>query len=211
LRRRRKSMHDVEFLPQWYPALHRRKLALFVQGGASLAIVILLATVLFAREWDIRCQREIVAQLDQQIHRTNQQLKKLDVVLAFQKQLREQERGIHQLGTDISAARVVNALESSMTSKTALTGLSVETQDPSPVLSGQPPVGAPEHWLNVRVQGVAPADVEVAILLDRLSRLKFLDSVAMSYIRDRSEAGHTMRDFELRFRVNLNAPAEDGT
>jgi len=211
-------MRDVEFLPQWYPAMHRRKFAVFVQAGASLVIVVLLATALFAREWNVHCQREFVAQLDQQIHRTNQQLKKLDTVLAFEKQLREKERGIHQLGMDVGAARVVNSLESSMTPKTALTGLSVETEDQAPVVAGQPASGIPAgHWLNIRLQGVAPTDIEVAILLDRLSRLKFFENVEMSYIRDRLEAGHAMRDFEVRFKVNLNASegatasAEDGT
>jgi Tfp pilus assembly protein PilN len=205
-------MHNVEFLPSWYAALQRRKCALIVQAGATLAVLLGLAVAVIDRQWNIHLQQQVVAGYDQQIHQSNQQLSKLDQVMDHQQQMRERERVIGQLGIDMDATRLVNALDGAMPPKMTLTGLSVETQEQSALPASQITAGSPlDRWLIVRMQGVAPTDVEVAILLDKLSRLKFLDSVGMGYIRDRTEAGHTMRDFELRFRMNLNAPAEGGS
>ena len=205
-------MHDVEFLPAWYPALQRRKYAMIAQASLSAVILLVLTTVVIGREWDIHRQRQVVAHYDEQIRQANQQLSTLYKVLAVQDHLRQQERVIGQLGIDLDASRLLGALESAMPPKMALTGLSVETQEQS-ILPVNQVTGASalDRWLIVRLQGVAPTDVEVAMLLDKLSRLKFLDSVAMTYIRDRTEAGHAMRDFELRFRVNLNMPVEGGS
>ena len=64
---------------------------------------------------------------------------------------------------DIDATRLMNVLESAMPPKMALTGLSIESQDQSPAtvtaVSFSPGV---DHWLNVRMQGVAPTDGERA-------------------------------------------------
>jgi Tfp pilus assembly protein PilN len=204
-------MHNVEFLPKWYPALQRRKFAVTVQAAASLAILLVMAAAVVGREWNIHRQLDVVARFDQQIHQSDQQLAHLDQVLQRQHEMLQQERVIGQLGLDVDTTRLVNALAVSMPPKMTLTGLSLETQEQTTASASQTAPAPPiDRWLIVRVQGVAPTDVEVAILLDKLSRLKFLDSVGMSYIRDRTEAGHAMRDFELRFRVNLNVPAEGG-
>jgi Tfp pilus assembly protein PilN len=203
-------MYNVEFLPEWYQSLQRRKWAVVIQAGLSLAIVLGLVGTLIGREWEIHRQLQIVAQNDLQLRQSNRQLAKLNGVLATQDQLRQQEHAINQLGIDLDATRVVNALETAMPPRMALTGLSVEAQEQPSMPEGQVSTTATgmDHWLVVRLQGIAPTDIEVAILMDRLSKVKYFDSVAMSYIRDRTEAGRTMRDFELRFRVNLNVPAE---
>ncbi len=61
--------------------------------------------------------------------------------------------------------------------------------------------------LRVRLQGVAPTDVELATFLTELNKVPFLEHVAPTYARDRREAGHVLREFELTFTINLNAPA----
>jgi Tfp pilus assembly protein PilN len=204
-------MHNVEFLPSWYSAIQRRRCAMIVQATASAAILFILAVAVIGREWDIHRQTQVVAQYDEKLEQANLQLSKLDQILSVQHGLRQHERVISQLGIDMDATRLLNALESAMPPKMALTGLSVEAQEQSAVPVDQVQGVPADRWLTVRMQGVAPTDVEVAMLLDSLSRLKFLDSVGMSYIRDRTEAGHIMRDFELRFRVKLNGPEEGGT
>jgi Tfp pilus assembly protein PilN len=205
-------MHEVEFLPPWYSALRRRKCAIIVQATASAAILLVLTAAVFGRQWEIHRRQQVVAQYDQQIHQADLQLSKLEGVLAVQQRLRQQERVIGQLGIDMQATRLLSALQDAMPRKMSLTGLSLETQEQSRLPVGQGATPSPlDRWLIVRLQGVAPTDVEVAMLLDSLSRLKFLDSVGMTYIRDRTEATHAMRDFELRFRLNLNTPVEGGT
>jgi len=205
-------MHDVEFLPAWYAALQRRKCAMIAQGCASAAIVLFLTAAVIGREWEVHRQLQVVSHYDQQIDQAKQQLSALDGVLAVKQQLQQRQRVIAQLGIDLDAARLLNALESAMPAKMALTGLSFETQEQSILPVAQVAgASASDRWLIVRMQGVTATDVEVAMLLDKLSRFKFLDSVGLTYIRDRTEAGHTMRDFELRFRVNLNMPVEGGS
>jgi len=65
----------------------------------------------------------------------------------------------------------------------------------------------PNRQLNVRLNGVAPTDVDLANFMMRLSGVRFFENVSMSFAKDRSEGGHLMREFEITFSLNLKAPA----
>jgi hypothetical protein len=50
--------------------------------------------------------------------------------------------------------------------------------------------------------------VDLANFLAGLSNNPYFEQIAMTYARDRSDSGHTMREFEVTYVVDLTAPAE---
>jgi hypothetical protein len=66
-----------------------------------------------------------------------------------------------------------------------------------------------DRRMNVRLRGVAPTDVDLAEFLKRLNEVPYFENVAGFNAKDRSENGHMMREYEITFAINLNAPAEN--
>ena len=60
--------------------------------------------------------------------------------------------------------------------------------------------------MKVKIQGVTPTDVDLANFLGALSSVSYFENIAMTYARDKGENGHIMREFEVTFSMNLNAP-----
>ena len=52
---------------------------------------------------------------------------------------------------------------------------------------------------------MAPTDVELATLLTELNKVPFFDNVTAEFSRDKQQAGHVLREFQLGFIINLNA------
>ncbi len=201
-------MRDVEFLPNWYPKLRHRRQALKLQALATVAVVLALVSVTVAKRLDARHQANTTTQYADQLKQSNQQLARLDALLEYQRQLRRQARVISELGLKVDPTRLLTSIEDAMPPETSLTELALETQEQPAGGAGQALLPM-DRRLMVRLQGVAPSDVQVATLLTELGKVKFLDDLAMTYSRDRIGDGRSMREFELTFGVNINAPVED--
>jgi hypothetical protein len=61
-----------------------------------------------------------------------------------------------------------------------------------------------ERQLRIKLQGVTPSDVDLATFLTDLNKVSFFEQISPSYVRDRRESGHILREFELSFAVRLN-------
>ena len=188
-------MRDIEFIPAWYPQLRRRKRALVVQAIASGAIVLALTGVTIAKRWDVQRQQAIATDSAAETARCSPALARLSALQAQQRQLRQQVQVIAQLGEQLDPTRLINLLEDAMPSAVQLTDLSMET--PS----------SDERALAIRMQGIAPDDAAVATLLTNLGGVKFFDDVTMSYSRDHAGGATASREFELTFKVGVQASA----
>jgi hypothetical protein len=71
----------------------------------------------------------------------------------------------------------------------------------------RPPV---DRRLRVRLQGVAPTDLELATFLTDLNQTSFFERPALTYVKERRESGHVLREFEVTFTINLNSPVASG-
>jgi hypothetical protein len=130
---------------------------------------------------------------------------------SIRRQLRQQEEVVSRIGFAIEACKAVNAIDERMPKQMALTGIVLENEekvDHSVFAAGRGAGGdAPvvDRRLRVRVQGVCPTDVDLANFMTQLSSVPFFDAVNNTYAREKAEANHVMREFELTFSVNLGS------
>jgi Tfp pilus assembly protein PilN len=193
---RRCLLRDVEFLPSWYSQLRRRKRALLVQSIATGVIVVALTGVTFANRLDVEWQQAIATGFAAEAARCGPALTSLERLRTQQRQLRQQEQVITDLGQELDPTRLLNVVEDTMPPAVALTDLSME------------PVAASDRALSIRLQGVATSDADVATLLTNLGNVRFFDDVTMSYSRDHvggtstGAGAQATREFEVTFSLN---------
>jgi hypothetical protein len=148
--------------------------------------------------------------LGSELAQSRQQLQKLDDLLALQKRWQGQYQMLQTLGPHVETARLLSRLQTLMPPEMALLEAGIDTSGvaaprPSRRLA-RSDESAPRPRMNIRLLGVAPTDVDVANFLARLSDVRYVRDVAMTYARDRTESGHLMRQFEVTFSIQLDKP-----
>jgi Tfp pilus assembly protein PilN len=203
----------MEFLPAWYPQIHNRKRQVMLQAWGTLVLLGGLVAWMYLSGRNVKSAEVDLRALSGQISQTEAELQKLDDLLNLQKQLRQQDRINAKLGLHVEATRMITALENSMPREMAVLSLGMEIEEQArPVATlddakaaqdKTPPV---TRKLKIKMQGVAPTDVDVANFLARLGTTPYFENVAMGYARDRLDTGHVMREFEVTFAVDLTTP-----
>jgi Tfp pilus assembly protein PilN len=207
-------MHELEFLPDWYPrALQRRRLLRLEAWMLLILLGGLCAWALLVND-NVKQARAELSSLQSQMSKTDLELERLDDLLALQKQWHVQDQIIARLGGYLEVSRLVGALDRAMPPNAALTELRIGTRDeahpPGPGLAGaaRATIDTPvERRVRIVLNGVAPSDVDLADLLARLTSEPLFEQVAMSYARDRVQAGHVLREFQITFSISLGAPS----
>jgi Tfp pilus assembly protein PilN len=210
-------MREIDFLPAWYPAIQRRYRWVMVQAWATLAILVLLTGYAMMERAELQIAGRTTEQTESQIRVSRQQLAKLTEKMKYEQELRRKDQILAQLGLGVDSTRLLKALEDAMTPEMALTSFSLEAQESpravplSLFLSHRQldPGDALDRRLKVSVDGVAPSDVEIATFMEHLQHFGCFENIAFPYLREgRTQDGHVLREFEVTFEVNLNAPAE---
>jgi Tfp pilus assembly protein PilN len=207
-------MREMEFLPAWYPQLRQRKRLVVLQVYMSLVLLAGLGLWMLKFNRNIADDRARLAELTDQLQDTQLVLHKLDELEKLDKQLKVQEDVIEKIGLHVEVTRMINAIEQVMSNDMSMLNLSIEVfeqQKSAPAslasLAGigqsQPP--AMDRTLKVKVQGIAPTDVELANFLYQLGQNPLFQRVAMNYTKELTQNGHVMREFEISFSVNLNS------
>lgn len=215
-------MHEIEFLPAWYPAIQRRYRWVIAQAWLTLAILVALCGYAVVERRAVRSAGGTAGQLDAQIPLQRHKLAQLNERLKYEGELRRQDQIVAELGLAVEPTRLLKTLEDGMTPGMALTNLTMEmVGQAKPVvltmsMSRQPtdpvgPVSQIDHRLKVLVDGVAPSDAEVAALVERLQKTRDFENVALAYLHEgRIRDGRKTREFEITFEMNLNPSAEAG-
>jgi Tfp pilus assembly protein PilN len=203
-------MHEVEFLPEWYPQVLRRRRWIFLQGWMVVVVAAALGLWLMLSHRNVSSALGVVITLEQQIEQTETDLAKLEELLVLQRQWRDQDRVVTRLGLHVEASRLLQALATLMPEEMSLLESNFEiVEDQNGALGSlvaarsQQQAHHPHRRLNMRVQGVAPTDMNLANFLARLGEVPFFERVAVTYVRDRAEGGHVMREFEVSFSISL--------
>ncbi|MCC6422660.1 MAG: PilN domain-containing protein [Phycisphaerales bacterium] len=199
-------MRELEFLPDWYPRIFRRRRLVMLQAWMVLVFALGLAAWSFLCGRNVQTARAELSTLKGDMSQTDMDLKKLDQLLELKRQWRLQDQVIARLGVHVPSARLIAALESVMPPEMALLNLSVDTvEQPRTVAK---PNGKSEivvdRQIKIRMLGVAPTDLDLANFMTRLTSERYFEQVSMSYAKERQERGHIMREFEVVFSVNLN-------
>ena len=211
-------MRDLEFIPSWYTSLLRRRRLLLIGSWLTLALAATPCLWLFMADRNVRAAEIALDSLRGTLTQTQSQLEQMERLEQLLKQWRQQDEALRRMGIHIEAARMLEKLAEAMPPTVSMLSLNFEVEEVPLALSGGSRAAlaagttvapALDRRLRIRMQGVAPTDVELANLLMDLNKVPFFDQLRPTYARDRREAGHILREFELTFQVNLNTPHGD--
>jgi len=204
-------VRELEFLPNWYGQARSRYRWLRLQACTTLLLVGGLGLWLGLAQRNIRSAQAALNATDLQLAQSQLELEQLQVQLKLKNQLEFQRQIVSRLGMQVEVSRMLNTLERLMPKEMSLTELTFDTaeelvkrsdvtaNDNSPTKS---------RALRVKLLGVAPSDVDLANFLAGLTNVPFFQEVSLTYARDKSQGGHTMREFEVAFGMSLNPPSE---
>ena len=201
-------MRELEFLPEWYPLSRQRRRIVILQGWLLLTLIAGMATYLGISERDVQTKIESRVTLQAQLEQTNAQLAEMDKLDIMRKQLRQQEQVVSRLGFYVYASKAIETLDALMPKQMALTGVQIDNEEKVDNSADQQAKGTSEaaidRRLKIRMQGVSPTDSDLSIFLNQLAAVPFFEQVSVTYLREKSENNHVMREFEVSFSLSLN-------
>jgi len=208
-------MRELEFLPTWYPQMHRRRRMVRLQSYLMLAVGGGLGLWLFLVHNNIRGAQAYEADLGAELKVAITNCDSIDLRKKDLEDLSSRERMFAKLGIHVDMARLIRALDQAMPKDVALTGIEIDgEQSLAPQNAVQSRLVSPaesdapvEHLLRVKVQGLAPTDVDVGNLMSELGTMKFIDQVAITHSWEKPDKGHLLREFELTFVIDLTSPS----
>jgi hypothetical protein len=200
-------MRELEFLPEWYPRLRRRKRLVVLQGWLTIAVIGGLSLWMFLAHRNVRAAEGSLAGIENQLQQAGAQVQKLNEMHELKKRWVHQDDILRQMGPHVPAARMFDALQELMPPEMALLDLTVVNEEVAASNSGL--VGAQgtpavDRRLRVTIHGVTPTDVDLGNFLAKLTSVPYFGNIAMGYAQDRVDDGRAMREFETTFTVDLN-------
>jgi hypothetical protein len=205
-------VRELEFLPDWYPQVRRRKRLVILQAWGTLALCVALVTWTVLARRDVAAAERTLGLVDARLADSRSELKALDELLVLDTQLGYQQEVLAQVGPHVDAARLMATLDEVMPADMAVLDLSFETEQPVQQatvtsLAGaravQKSSAAPPRRVRVKLIGVAPTDVDIASFLTKLTAKPVFDRISMTRSKERPESGHVMREFEVTFGMEL--------
>jgi Tfp pilus assembly protein PilN len=204
-------VRELEFLPSWYGVARRRRIALIAQAWATACLVLVLLAWTGVARFRVLTARNDLGNLRAQMAKTQADLNKLDAMNALKRRWSEQGEVLSKLGVSVESTRLMGLIAQATPESVALIGLSLQTEEKTEAVktvSAAKSLKDPtvNRKLRVRVQGVAPSDAEVADFMAKLAAVVFLEDVSMNYTKDSDQGGRAVREFEVTFALDLNAP-----
>ncbi len=205
-------MREVEFLPDWYAATHRRRRLLKLQMYCTVVVALSLAT------WGIVNAQTV--EHGQRLYDERQVELQTSSMRVFERQEQDRLRAQYQLqqrvgaslGLSVESSRVLQLIEAAMPRHGSLIDLQIDTEErPLSLASRAQAVKSGstrrelERRLVVVFKGVAPTNAEVVSLYDNLKNTGYCEDIGLSYAKDRIDGDYLMREFVIRFAINLNA------
>lgn len=209
-------MREIDFLPAWYPKVRRKRTMTIVQSWATIGLVAAASLWAFSKHQQVKAAQLQMTELSSAMDHTRSELRKLDKLLALQAQWKQRDQILTKLGLHVESTRLLQKLEEVMPREMAILELELSIDEARPLAGALARVASAtvknipvDRRMNVRLRGVAPTDVDLAEFLKRLNEVPYFENVAGFNAKDRSESGHMMREYEVTFAINLNAPVEN--
>lgn len=207
-------MREIEFLPDWYRQVRRRRMWLVVQWWSTFGLLIVLLVWTGVAHFRVITARRDHRALQQASDRAEVDLKRLDELNLLKRRWDEQGEVLSKLGVSIESTRLIGTVAQATPESVALVGMHLQIDEkievPRSAAAARASKDAPptiDRKLLIRLQGIAPSDAEVADLMAKLATITFFNDVSMSYSKDADRAGRLVREFEVTFMLDLNAPS----
>ena len=122
-------MHELEFLPDWYPLTRQRRRLVVLQGWLILALVAGMGAYLAMSDRNIKTDVESRTTLQAQLDQTNAQLAEMDKLDVMRRQLQRQEKIVSKIGFSVYACKAIDTLDSLMPKQMSLTGFQLDNEE----------------------------------------------------------------------------------
>ena len=207
-------MREVDFLPDWYPKVRKRKRVVALQAWITLILICGLGLWTLLVHQNVYARDQELTALRHDLTASEVDLKRLDDLLEMQAQLGRQDLIFTRIGRPIEMTRVMSTLQHTMPADMALLDLTLDTEE-----APKPPPGTfaaraaakeikkDAGKLRFKLHGVCPTDVDLGEFLAKLTGKPFFKNVELTYTRERVDSGHVMREFEVSFVLDLAVPA----
>jgi Tfp pilus assembly protein PilN len=198
-------MREVEFLPDWYPKVRRRRRAVATQAWGTLAISVILGIWMLMAQRSVSAKQRELADISSSLTQSVVEVERLKQLVELHNQLKGQDKIFAMIGRPIEMTRILTTLEEAMPSDMGLLDLSVMTEEVKPdtlAAKAQQEKGT-NRRVNMRMQGVAPTDSDLSSFMAKLTAKPFFSNIQLTYIKPRTEDGHVMREFEVTFALDL--------
>jgi len=209
-------VREMEFLPSWYRVVRRQRIAVIVQAWATVGLLVVLLVTTGLSKFRLINSKAELSNVRQQMAVTQKDLDELESMKQLQRRWSEQGEVLAKLGVSVESTRLMGLLAQATPESIALIGLNLQTEEKVETVKSVAAARAMkdkepsiDRKLRVRVQGVAPSDAEVADLMAKLGAVVFLEDVSMSYSKDADQNGRAVRQFEVTFAMDLNAPGSN--
>ena len=198
-------MRELEFLPDWYPKLRRRRRAVATQGWATLTVIAILGIWLLLSQRNVRAKQHELAEIKSSLTRSVVEVERLTTLEALHQQLQDQHKVFAMIGRPIEMTRILTTLDDAMPADMSILDLSIVTEEvkTDTIAAKAAQEKGANRRVRMRMQGVAPTDTDLANFLTKLTAKPFFSNVGVTYSRPRSEEGHVMREFEVTFALDL--------
>jgi Tfp pilus assembly protein PilN len=207
-------VRELEFLPAWYPHLRRKKRLVVLITWAAGMLVLTMALWLGFNERAVQQARGALLDKHRELAQRRAELRQLDELMDVKRQLKVQEQIMAKLGTHVEITRMLSELSQAMPREMSLLDLSIDTVEQVRKVDNVQAVAKAkdqpiDRKLQVRLQGVAPSDVDLANFITKLGENRFFDNVTVVESADHTQQGHVMRKFEVTFNMDLGAPTRN--
>jgi hypothetical protein len=205
-------MREIEFVPPWYTATHRKRRLLKLQLYCTIVLALALATWTITEAQAIERGNVVLEQRRQELEISSYRVRERQEQDRLRAQYQMQRRVGASLGLNVESSRLIGLLESAMPKEASLLEISVDTTERNVPLAqraaatkGSKTPLEIDRQLNVKFKGVAPTHGDIATLLENLRRTGIVNDLLLDYARDRADGDYLMHEFSVRFSISLNA------
>jgi hypothetical protein len=200
-------MKTVNLLPRWYRLQQRRQKNIRIHIGVMLLVgAAMSGTVILGLKHrsDLYRQRDALAATLQKGGDPEPELRRLKADL---KRLVDLRFARAELGNTIPMSAVIQQLQNDMTPGMALSNIAIDVR--SEPIKGSGFVGDvhnPPRYHDVAhltVIGIAPNDVQIAQLIDKVSRNPLFSDVTLDYTRTGELQHFPIRKFDIQISMDL--------
>jgi Tfp pilus assembly protein PilN len=211
-------MREVEFLPDWYPKVRKRKRIMALQAWVTLILMSGLGLWMLLVQRNVHAREVELVGLRTDLDQSETELARLEDLLQLQRQLAQQDQIFVKIGRPVETTKVISTLEQMMPRDMALLDLTLDTEEAQPVrpLGGSGGLASRAQRegreqavakLRFKMHGVAPTDMDLGDFLAKLTAKPFFRNVELMYSHERQDRGHVMREFEVAFTMDLTGAA----
>jgi len=202
-------MREVEFLPEWYPKVRKRRRMVTLQAWITFILFFGLGLWTLMAQRNVNASQRALGSLQSDLYRSETEIQHLEEAQKLETLLGGKDAIRLKIGTPVATSKMIGVFEQIMPSDMALLDLTMETEKTTAAggsLASRAAVdqAGPTTKTHLRIHGVAPTDVDLAEFLANLTSKPFFRQVELMYSHEKVESGHVMREFEVALVLDLS-------